>query len=262
MCLAAVLLLGAVPAGSVYAGDEGVQTTVERNEDVIVEVDGENNSQDLADDNTETDNTGTPTAETPTSGDTETPTTETPETPTSESPAQAGETPVQEEDAAETTVPEPAETPAETQTETSGSMEPEQLDTQALDVQLLDAVSNDNSLLTLLNSTASEDLQTLLAAMGAAETVPEDAFLAYLADLQGQTATITTALGQDLSLRYVLTSDDAAEALGVTQTAVDLYNIRLNAVNDLVLQAKAENNAELLCILGNVPAIPEVPALK
>jgi TQXA domain-containing protein len=255
MCLVAVLLIGVFPSGAVYADD---------NDNIGEGTPGDSSQVQVMEEAPETGPDVVLTTETP----------ETEETLTVSEQATDPETTsgdASEEDSAAELDVEPEEIDEETATEeipetsegevTPQVTDPEELEIVALNEKLLDAVSNDYSLLYKLSSTKQADLETVMQAMGIAETVSVEDFQAYLADIQTQTGEINAALAEDLSLRYSLSDEDAMETFGVDQITLDLYSIRLDAVQELVTEAKDESSAnftELMYVLGRITSVTEV----
>jgi hypothetical protein len=258
-CLAAALMLGGLPFGTVYAADDPTDTE-------IVQVDPETEPPSEE----ETEPAETPSEEEPEPTDppseeetepTETPSeeeTEPTETP-SEEETEPAETPSEEE--TEPTDPpseeetEPTETSSEEETEPTETSSEEE--TEPEETEPAEAPSVDLDALTQWVQEQPEQLSALygedaaaVAALAAALGAEEDTVRICVADLKGQNDALVQALedGTDvLNTISMSTAEDAAAALGVDVTAIDLFGIKLGYVSGLLSEAMdaAEENDQL-----------------
>jgi hypothetical protein len=265
-CLAAVLVLGMLPSGAVYADDDLLDAEIVEPveeaapQDISVEVQGDGSVSEQTkntEPNVEVPSSGNtePSVETPFSGNTE-PSVETPssgntepsvETPSSGNTESSVETPSSgdtEQKAEAPSADDPSQETSDSQQEENTADEP--TDASAIDMDALTAWVQEHP--EQLSALYQGD-ETAISALAEALNAKQEAVRTYVSTLKEQNELLVKALENGTDVLNIIsfnTSEDAAETLGVDTVAIDLFDIKLNYVSKLLSSAmeEAEENGQ------------------
>jgi hypothetical protein len=267
ICLAAVLVLGMLPSGAVYADDDLLDAEIMEQAEEATQQDISVEEQGGGSGSEQKQNTEEP-VDVPSSGDTE-PSAETPssgeteqkvEAPSSGDTETSVETPSSGNTKQQVETPSSGDTEQNVETPSADDTEQDASDVQPEGNTTVDEATNgasiDTDALTAWVQEHPEQLsalyqgdETAISALAEALNAKQEAVRTYVSTLKEQNELLVKALENGTDVLNIIsfnTSEDAAETLGVDTVAIDLFGIKLGYVSGLLSSAmeEAEENGQ------------------